>query len=373
MKTRPEIWLITSLMMFPQIVETIYSPVLPDIATAFNVSQQAASQTLSIYFIAFALGVIVWGRLADIIGRKPSMLLGLASYALGSFIAINSPEFEYLLLARSLSAFGAAVGSIVTQTMLRDCFEGPELGKVFSIMGMGIGISPALGLILGGLLASISGHSGVFLALGLLAITLLLLCVWRLPETQSQTVKSSPLRVLAVKMGKDIMIWRNTILVASFNLILFSYYSLAPFMFTQLGLNQKQFGASGIVLAIGVLIGSATNKHLISKGWQGETLISLACITALVGAIGVYLTQSNLLFLLPMMLAVIGFGIAIPNILSQALVNYKDAAGTAGALFGLTYYLILGGGLSLAAFNHNLAQVLLCCALTCVLVSLKKR
>ncbi|WP_299805695.1 multidrug effflux MFS transporter [uncultured Shewanella sp.] len=373
MKKRPEIWLITSLMMFPQIVETIYSPVLPNIATAFNVSQHAASQTLSIYFVAFALGIIVWGRLADVIGRKSTMLLGLLSYGIGSIIAIQSLEFEYLLFARSLSAFGAAVGSIVTQTMLRDSFQGPELSKVFSIMGMGIGISPALGLILGSILASELGHRGVFLALGLLAVILMLLSVWRLPETQNTNGKAAPMKPLAIKMCKDIMLWRNALLVASFNLMLFGYYSLAPFMFNQLGFTEKQFGMSGIALAIGVLAGSASNKHLISKGWQVETLISLACIATLLGAIGVYLSQSSLLFLLPMMLTVFGFGIAIPNILSQALLDYKEAAGTAGALFGLAYYLLLGAGLAVAAISQNLAQLLLISALICTGLTLKKR
>ncbi|MCL1146575.1 multidrug effflux MFS transporter [Shewanella sp. 10N.261.52.F9] len=373
MKNRPEIWLITSLMMFPQIVETVYSPVLPNIAKAFDVSPHAASQTLSIYFIAFALGVIVWGRLADVMGRRPAMLLGLLSYALGSIIAIQSTAFEYLLLARSLSAFGAAVGSIVTQTMLRDSFQGRELSKVFSIMGMGIGVSPALGLLLGSILASESGHKGVFLALGALAATLITLCIWRLPETQTTSQKATAIKPLALRMCRDIMLWRDAVLVASFNLMLFGYYSLAPFVFSQLGLSQKQFGASGIILATGVLMGSVCNKYLLSRNWQIETLISLAGITALVGAIGVYLTQSSLLFLLPMSLIVFGFGIAIPNILSQALLNYKEAAGTAGALFGLTYYLLLGAGLALAAISHNLALLLLISALVCTVLGLKKR
>ena len=372
MKKSPEIWLITSLMMFPQIVETIYSPVLPHIATAFDVSQHAASQTLSIYFVAFALGIIFWGRLADVIGRKSTMLLGLLSYGVGSLIALQSVEFEHLLFARSLSAFGAAVGSIVTQTILRDSFEGAELSKVFSIMGMGVGISPALGLILGSILASELGHRGVFLGLAILAAILLWLCVWRLPETKNTNHKAAPLKPLAVKMLNDIMLWRNALLVACFNLMLFGYYSLAPFMFSQLGLTEKQFGASGIALAIGVLAGSASNKRLINKAWPVDTLISLACIASLIGAIGVHLSQSSLLFLLPMMLTVFGFGIAIPNILSQALLNYKEAAGTAGALFGLAYYLLLGAGLALAAISHNLAELLLFSALLSTVLSLKK-
>ncbi|WP_241006393.1 MFS transporter, partial [Aeromonas media] len=76
----PPRWLVVGLMMFPQIVETIYSPVLTQIATQFRVSEGQASQTLSVYFLAFAVGVVCWGRLCDLIGRRPAMLAGLLTY-----------------------------------------------------------------------------------------------------------------------------------------------------------------------------------------------------------------------------------------------------------------------------------------------------
>lgn len=57
--------LLTALMMFPQIVETIYSPALTHIAHGFKVGAEEAAQTLSLYFFAFALGVVFWGRVCD--------------------------------------------------------------------------------------------------------------------------------------------------------------------------------------------------------------------------------------------------------------------------------------------------------------------
>lgn len=56
---RPPLWLLTLLIMFPQLVETIYSPALPHISSSFAVSHEQAAQTLSVYFIAFAIGVAV--------------------------------------------------------------------------------------------------------------------------------------------------------------------------------------------------------------------------------------------------------------------------------------------------------------------------
>ncbi|MCW8335341.1 MFS transporter, partial [Vibrio paucivorans] len=132
MKTSPSVGLMVALMMFPQIVETIYSPALPDIAQGFSVSISMASQTLSIYFVAFAVGVIVWGVLSDYLGRRVTMLLGLAVYGLAAIGALLAPSFDALMLCRVISAFGAAVGSVVSQTILRDSYQGPDLSRVFS-------------------------------------------------------------------------------------------------------------------------------------------------------------------------------------------------------------------------------------------------
>ena len=53
---RPPLWLLTLLIMFPQLVETIYSPALPGIASAFHISSERAAQTLSVYFVGAGAG-----------------------------------------------------------------------------------------------------------------------------------------------------------------------------------------------------------------------------------------------------------------------------------------------------------------------------
>ncbi|QZP32706.1 MFS transporter [Pseudomonas sp. DR48] len=152
-----------ALLMFPQIAQTLYSPALADIGEVFAVGAQQAAQTLSVYFLAFAFGVVVWGRSCDRIGRRPSMLAGLALYAGASVLALNARTFDALLMAQALAAFGAAVGSVVTQTLLRDRFKGTELAQVFSIMGIALAASPAIGLFTGASLVHAFGYRGVLM------------------------------------------------------------------------------------------------------------------------------------------------------------------------------------------------------------------
>ena len=372
MKTKVQLSFMVLLMMFPQFVETIYSPALPSITQYYQVSETKALLTISTYFIAFAIGVIWWGIQSDYIGRRKAMIRGLITYMLASILALVAPTFEVVLLARVLAAFGIAVGSVITQTMMRDVYTGAELSKVFSIMGIALSISPVIGLLLGGITVTSFTHLGVFALLAILAFFLVVKAYYQLPETkQTQdkiTVKA--LKELAKKLYSDVSIWRYALLVMSYNVLLFSYYSFAPFLFESNGYDSQVYGYSGIVLALGSFGGSYINKVCISKGIAGNRMIVISAILALVNACIAALVLDSLWFLLPVLMIVASFGIAIPNILSQALVQYKTSVGSAGALFGLLYYILIGLGLYSSSILPNFGWVLMIFSTLAVLLSL---
>lgn len=354
--------LAVALLMFPQLAQSIYSPALADIARVFGVGPQASAQMLSVYFLAFAFGVVVWGRMCDLIGRRPTMLAGITCYAAASLLALGVSTFDALLAAQGLSAFGAAVGSVVTQTVLRDRFKGAALAQVFSVMGIALAASPAIGLFTGASLVQGFGYRGVPAGLLLLAVVLWFWCWQVLPETRPRQVASPALFETLWQMLRDRDIWRSTLLVATFNIALFSYYSLGPFMFERLGLSAQMFGYSGVILALGSGLGAGLNKRLLRRGLSGAQLIQVSGSLTLVGAGFVWLMEDSALFVLAMLLVVLAFGMAIPNILGSALVNYGDRLGTAGALFGLLYYLLIGVGLMLVAWGQALGGTLMVCA-----------
>jgi len=84
---------------------------------------------------------------------------------------------------------------------------------------------------------------------------LLLLSVKSLPETKPAHTQVIAIGELAIKMLSDCGIIKNTLLVAAFNLMWFSYFSLAPFMFEAQGLSTLIFGMSGLLLGFGALFG----------------------------------------------------------------------------------------------------------------------
>ena len=370
MVCRPPLALVILLLSFPQIVETIYSPALPNIATAYQATPEEAAQTLSLWFVAFAVGVICWGRLCDLAGRRPSLLAGLAFYALGSGWAMITEDFTHLLFARVLSAFGAAVGSIVVQTALRDSFRGPDLARIFSLLGLALAVSPAIGMFLGQQIAFHAGHRAVFATLGLLAVTLLGLGFAFWPETRPSEEPVTRFLPTLHTMLRDSDIWCTAVLIAVFNLAIFGYYQLGPFRFEQLQNNWLDFGDSGLVLAAASLLGAWTNARLLRYGKSPNTLLGVGVLLLAIGSILVFLLSSGPAFLIGMAVVALAYAIAIPNILANALRRYADRLGTAGALLSMLYYMLLGVGLMLAGWGQNLEYLLLACAMLGVLALL---
>ncbi|AZA94011.1 Inner membrane transport protein ydhC [Chryseobacterium nakagawai] len=355
-KTNP-LWLLTLLVMLPQFVETIYSPVLPIVQEKFSVNEESATLTISLYFIAFALGVAFWGVQCDRIGRKKSLEYGLITYGLGTFAAIFAPNFMVLLTARIISAFGIAVGSIVTQTILRDTYDKDHISKVFSWIGIGLSISPVIGMTTGSVLASSTGHQGVFITLCLTAIVFYILSRRNVSETHHsrKEINFQTLLDLLKRMLRDRNIIRCCLLVMSFNVLLFSYYSLAPFIFKEQQYSSYIFGYSSIILAAGTFAGAKLNRFLLLRNIASNVLVTASVIGSFIASIFVWIfTGYGIYFLIPYFFIVMAFSTAIPNILSTALIHYKNETGSAGALLGLIYYILIGSGLVSIGFIQHL-------------------
>ncbi|MCS4302178.1 MFS transporter [Chryseobacterium sp. BIGb0232] len=355
-KTNP-LWLLTLLVMLPQFVETIYSPVLPMVQEKFGVNEESATLTISMYFIAFALGVAFWGIQCDRIGRKKSLEYGLITYGIGTFAAVFAPSFMVLIAARIISAFGIAVGSIVTQTILRDTYDKDHISKVFSWIGIGLSISPVIGMTTGSVLAALTGHQGVFITLYLLAAVFYILSRRNISETH-HSVKEINFQILTgllKRMLRDWEIIRCCLLIMSFNVLLFSYYSLAPFIFKQQQYSSYIFGYSSIILAAGTFAGAKLNRFLLLRNIAPKILVTSSVIGAFIASVFVWmLIGYGIYFLIPYFFIVMAFSIAIPNILSTALIHYKNETGSAGALLGLIYYILIGTGLATIGFIQNL-------------------
>lgn len=360
--SNPSIWLLIILVGFPQISETIYTPSLPDIALQLGASNNVIQLTLSIYFLGFAFGVFCWGRLSDFIGRRPAMLWGILVYGMGSLGCYLSSSAEWLLVSRFIQAFGASTGSVVTQTILRESIDGAKRHAVFAQISAALAFTPAVGPLLGGWVDQALGFRAVFLTLVLMS-TAILVYTWRsLPETRVKN--ESKLNTLSVvkRLVSDRRISGFGFLIGATNGILFSYYAEAPFIFIEFfGMSPGVFGFFGIFVAMSSILGAMLSKKLLSR-LQAERIIVIGTIITMLGALcltvlaigGMNATIVHMgLLVVCIFILLLGIGMAIPNCLSLALNHYGDVLGTAGAIFGLGYYIVVSLITSGMSILHN--------------------
>ena len=352
--------------MLPQISETIYTPSLPSIASDLAAGASLTEATLSVYFLGFALGVAFWGAISDKIGRKKSMLLGLALYLLSCYLCFQAKSIYSLLGFRAAQGLGICVGSVITQTILRDICSATERGKVFSIISGALAFSPAIGPLLGGYVSELFGWRAVFVLLTALGSLLFLLTLLVLKETKpAQTVPPSffSVKQTAKAMFTSSSFWGHVLLIGTTNGFIFCFYEEAPFIFIeQLGISQGNYGLLGIVIASGILLSSLISiflSHKRSAEWfiEAGTFLAVvgACLFTIVASLG-FLNAAPLglsVTILSLGILFTGLGLIIPNSLSTALANYQNVAGVAGSIFGGSYYLLIAAltyGMSLA---HN--------------------
>lgn len=366
MRRALSIGLIGLLLGFPQLSETIYTPSLPDLAKGLNVGGNWAEFTLSIYFMGFALGVLIWGLISDWLGRRPAMLWGIVLYVLGSWGCYQSQHIIALLVWRFIQACGASAGSVVTQTMIRDLYTGVRRNQIFSIVGGILAFSPALGPFLGGWIDEMSGWRGNFAFLVGMGGCLFLYSWLKLPETRpSHHIQKKSFGRVALQLIGDSRVLGYGILIGASNGIIFSYYAEAPFLFIELlHLTPMQYGLSGIIIAAASMLASWISHQLNGRELKHEKIIWIGCYLmalasfslAILSYSKIFQDASNLhlsLLLGLIGLLFIGIGLVIPNALSQALVAYQQSMGTAGALFGLFYYVLIAGFTFLMSLLHN--------------------
>ncbi|PJO45577.1 Bcr/CflA family drug resistance efflux transporter [Lysinibacillus xylanilyticus] len=350
------------LVAFPQISETIYSPSLPDISEALNASNRSVQLTLSIYFIGFAIGVFCWGWISDFIGRRPAMLGGLIFYSIGSFMCFYAETITFLLVSRFIQAFGAATGSIITQTILRESVSGSKRHAMFAQISAVIAFTPAVGPLIGGWVDQALGFRAVFFVLVAMSILLFIYAYFRLPETTDKTTRK---RIAIFPVVKRIIFSPRVLvfglLIGGINGVLFSYYAEAPFIFIDhFNLSPGLYGFLGIIVALASIIGAMISKRLVNK-YRPEKVIHLGSLVMTVGALLLLIVStlplSNIVLLMGILVSIfitlLGSGIALPNCLSLALVSFQDVIGTAGAIFSLGYYLLVSLITTGMSFLHN--------------------
>ncbi|MEQ1769307.1 MAG: DHA2 family efflux MFS transporter permease subunit [Devosia sp.] len=131
---------------------TIVNVALPSLQARLGADANQIEWVIAAYVLAFALGLLPFGRLGDIVGRTHMFLIGVAAFTIASAACGLAPSIEWLIAARVLQGFAGAIMTPQVLAIAQVTFPPEEKGQAFSLFGLAASLAAVSGPLLGGLL-----------------------------------------------------------------------------------------------------------------------------------------------------------------------------------------------------------------------------
>ena len=169
---------------------TIVNVAIPNIRADLRATASQLQWVIDIYTLVLASLLLLSGATADRFGRRRTFQIGLTVFALGSLLCSLSPTIEVLILARMLQAVGGSMLNPVAMSIITQVFTGRvERARAIGVWGGVVGISMALGPMVGGLLIELVNWRAVFwINLPICALAIVLTAIF-VPESRSVTMR----------------------------------------------------------------------------------------------------------------------------------------------------------------------------------------
>jgi EmrB/QacA subfamily drug resistance transporter len=231
---------------------TIVNVALPSIGRDFGASVSGLQWTVDAYTLVLASLLMLSGSTADRLGRKRTFVVGLAVFSAGSLLCSLAPNLTTLVIFRMMQAIGGSMLNPVAMSIITNTFtDARERAQAVGVWAAVVGVSMALGPVIGGLLVGSVGWRSIFwinLPVGVAAIVLTLRFI---PESRAPKAR----RVDGVGQALVVVL-------------------LASLTYGIIEAPDKGWG-SPVILAAFTLVAAALVGLILWEGRRDEPLIDL--------------------------------------------------------------------------------------------------
>lgn len=333
-------------------VFTMFASSLQD-ATSFRIGL-----ALGIYGLTQAIMQIPFGLCSDYFGRKPLINIGLIMLLVGSLIGAYSSSIWGIIIARCLQGAGAIGSALLALT--GDLISFNDRAKAMAVVGVSIGVSFSLAMVLAPFITMFTGLSGIFYVTALLAVLGLIINLTLIPTPAVIVIQNG----LSVK--PFIQCLKNSTLLRLNIGILVQHASLTSLFFV-LPLELKKFISAGNISASWqIYLPIITSAFILmapiiyfaeKKQKLTLTLKTSVLIIAISQIILEYFSTSYYCFLIGLFLYFIAFNL-LEAILPSQISKKADPAikGTAMGIYSTFQFFGIFIGATLAGFIYNYAD-----------------
>ncbi|MDL0115074.1 multidrug effflux MFS transporter [Campylobacter felis] len=356
----------------------MYLPALSQVKQSFETSEFLTQLSLASFFVAFALGQLIYGPLSDVFGRKIPALVGIFIFIVSSLFCVIIDNIYAFIALRFFEALGGCAGVVIARAIVNDLFELKEAAGVFALMMVFNALAPMLSPSFGGLLLEYFSWHSIFATLFALGILLFLLILFVLKESaphlgrQKFSLQKTKQAYAFILSDKKFLVY-----VSSMSLVLaamFAYITGSSFVFINFfGLSERDFGLLFGLNALGFVIFANINAKMVRK-IDSEKILFYALIIMLISTLILFvnsLIKPNFwLFELSIFTSIALLGFIAPNSTTLAMARFKDHSGTASAVLGTSQFALAGViSFIVSAVGANTPVILALVMLICVVLA----
>ncbi|SDB81899.1 MFS transporter, DHA1 family, bicyclomycin/chloramphenicol resistance protein [Raineyella antarctica] len=330
-----------------------YLPAFPAMARDLAATESQVQATLAGSLIGLGLGQIVTGPLSDALGRRRPVLVGVTLHIVASLLCAIAPNVSFLIAFRLVQGLAGTAGMIAATAVVRDLFVGRRAAVLYSRMALVMGLTPVIAPTVGGFMLAVTSWRGVFLALAVIGVVMLVLTALWLPETlppQRRHVLGMATALRAYgSLFRDPVFLMMIAVVGLASASIFTYVSASPFVLQNMyGMSAQSFGLVFGGVALSIVAMSQVNPLLLAR-FGIITTQTLILATAVVSVLVMLVVVSNGWggwwgYVLPLVGIVGGLPAQQANSAAMALHHQGAASGTASAMLGAARFGV--GGLA---------------------------
>ncbi len=326
----------------------LYLAAFPQITTDLVTDPAAVQLTITATLAGLALGQLIIGSVSDALGRRLPLLVALAVYVVASLGIVVAGSVAMLTALRFVQGFTAAAGMVLSTAIIRDRFEGIQVGKALARMMLVVGVAPSVAPIIGAQFLLWSTWRMMFVALAVIGAALFVLALVFLGESLPvQRRRPGGLgaagRSYASLLRDPVFI--GLALAGGFSFAgIFSYVSSATFVFQEgYGLTTQQFAvifATGAVAVTagtqinGALLGRVRPERMLLGGVAFGVVVATAMLAVALLGLPAWALAGTL------MLTLLTAGLLLPAVPVIALAHNAHRAGSAAALLGAIQFAV---------------------------------
>jgi MFS transporter, DHA1 family, purine base/nucleoside efflux pump len=341
------VYLLTIVSFVVGMVELIIGGILDLVAKDLGVSIGKAGLLITVFSLVFAIAAPILLTVTARVERKRLTLLALIIFLLGNGLAVLSPSYSLLFMARIISAASGSLLVVLCVTMASNIVTEKYRARAIGIVFMGVSASLVLGVPVGLMLGNAFGWQAPFILITLLTVFSIIGVYFFMEKMEPKPAIPISQQLRTLKNRKILFAQLTSFLFLAGHLTLYGY--LTPFLKSALGLNGTWVSVVYLIFGVAAVVGGGIGGMFSDRFGSKQTILAVIVVFAVA-----IFAIPHTTFALPLFLAVMVIWSMLSWAITPAMQSYlieaspetsdiQQSLNNSALHFGIAFGSFIGG------------------------------